>query len=134
MSFKLSPRSLERLEGVKPHVKETIMLAIQLSSIDFGIPAYGGLRTTKDQAALFTAGKSKCDGRINKSNHQSGNSVDVYAYTDKASWEPEHLALVAIYVLTAANKLGYKCEWGGTWAKQGKHYGWDMPHFNITLG
>jgi len=135
MTFKFSDTSVKRLAGVNSHVEETIQLAIKLSSIDFGIPQYGGLRTTGDQAALFTKGVSKCDGRINKSNHQSGNSVDVYAYVDgKASWEPEHLALVAIYVLTAANKLGYKCEWGGTWTKSGKQYGWDMPHFNITVG
>ena len=135
MSFKFSDTSVKRLTGVNSHVEETINLAIKLSSIDFGIPEYGGLRTTEDQAALFTKGASKCDGRINKSNHQSGDSVDVYAYVDgKASWEPEHLALVAIYVLTAANRLGYQCEWGGTWAKPGKQYGWDMPHFNITLG
>ena len=42
------------------------------------------------------------------------------------------LALVAIYVLIAANQLGYKCEWGGTWTKGDDLYGWDMPHFNIT--
>jgi len=135
MAFKFSETSTKRLTGVNSHVEETIQLAIKLSSIDFGIPEYGGLRTTEDQAQLFTAGKSKCDGRVNRSNHQSGDSVDVYAYVDgKASWEKDHLALVAIYVLTAANKLGYKCEWGGTWTKSGKPYGWDMPHFNITLG
>ena len=35
------------------------MLALSLSSIDWGIPQYGGLRTVEDQAALYTAGKSK---------------------------------------------------------------------------
>ena len=133
--FKFSKRSQERLSGVKPHVKETMELAIKLSSIDFGVPEYGGLRTVEDQAALFTAGKSKCDGRVSKSNHQSGEACDVYAYVDgKASWDLAHLALVAVYVMTAANMLGYKCEWGGTWTKAGDLYGWDCPHFNITLG
>ena len=133
--FRFSETSLGRLSGTNAHVKETMELAIALSSIDFGIPEYGGLRTADDQAALFAAGKSKCDGRINKSNHQGGDAADVYAYVDgKASWEKEHLALVAIYVLTAANKLGYQCEWGGIWVKKGRHYGWDMPHFNITTG
>ena len=135
MSYSFSKTSNERLSGVKPHVKETIKLAIKLSSIDFGIPQYGGLRTVEDQAKLFTEGKSKCDGVANKSNHQSGDSVDVYAYVDgKASWDLAHLSLVAVYVLTAANKLGYRCEWGGTWAAPNKLYGWDCPHFNITVG
>ena len=132
MSFQFSSSSLARLSGVEPHVYETVQLAIQLSSIDFGIPKHGGLRTTEDQAKLFTQGVSKCDGRINKSNHQSGNSVDVYAYTDgSASWEPQHLTLVAVYVMMAANMLGHTCEWGGTWTDDGELYGWDMAHFNI---
>ena len=124
---------MHHLAGVNNPVMEVMLLAISLSPIDFGCPQHGGLRTTKTQSKLYTSGKSKCDGRINKSNHQSGNSADVFAYGDgKASWEPEHLTLIAVYVMYAANILGYKCEWGGTWVSNGEIYGWDMAHFNIT--
>ena len=85
------------------------------------------MRTVKDQAALFTAGKSKADGRTNKSYHQTGRALDVYAYVDgKASWEKEHLAIVAVAMMQAANELGYKLEWGGLFVSFT-----DMPHFQL---
>lgn len=127
MSFQFSSSSLARLSGVEPHVYETVQLAIQLSSIDFGIPKHGGLRTTEDQAKLFTSGVSKADGRTNKSYHQTGRALDVYAYVDgKASWDKLHLSHIATAMLQASAQLGYKLEWGGLWNS------WqDMPHFEL---
>ena len=93
MGFQFSKRSLERMEGVDPRLKEIAKHAITISKIDFGIPADGGLRTAERQAELFADGKSKADGIHNKSRHQSGMALDVYAYVEgKASWETEHLA------------------------------------------
>jgi peptidoglycan L-alanyl-D-glutamate endopeptidase CwlK len=127
MSFKLGKNSIKNLIGVDARIVAIVNLAIELSNIDFGIPSTGGLRTTKDQATLFTAGKSKCDGRKNKSYHQTGRAVDVYAYVDgKASWDKLHLALVAAAMLQASAQLGYKLKWGGNWKS------WqDMPHFEL---
>jgi len=123
--FKFSERSLSRRSGVDPRLIDISDMAIKSSVIDFGIPEYGGLRTEKDQRSLFAAGKSKCDGIDNKSYHQSGLALDVYAYVDgKASWEREHLAMVAAAMLQSACELGYKLEWGGLWP-------WDMPHFQL---
>jgi peptidoglycan L-alanyl-D-glutamate endopeptidase CwlK len=126
--FKLGNNSLNNRAGVDPRLIEISDRAIQISIIDFGIPSTGGLRTTEDQAALFTAGNSKADGRTNKSYHQTGRALDVYAYVDgKASWEKEHLALIAAAMLQAANELGHnKLEWGGLW----KGFV-DMPHFQL---
>lgn len=127
MMFQFSQRSLERMQGVDPRLKEIAKHAITISKIDFGIPADGGLRTAERQAELFAAGKSKADGVKNKSRHQSGNALDVYAYVEgKASWEKEHLAMVAAAMLQSASILGYKLEWGGLW----KSFV-DMPHFQI---
>ncbi len=124
--FQFSQRSLERREGVDRRLIEISDLAIQTSVIDFGIPEFGGLRTQKDQRGLFTQGSSRCDGITNKSFHQTGGALDVYAYVDgKASWEREHLAMVACAMLQAASTLGYKLEWGGLWP-------WDMPHFQLV--
>ena len=83
--------------------------------------------TVKDQAKLFTSSKSKADGRTNKSYHQTGKAVDVYAYVDgKASWEKEHLAIIAAAMLQASAQLGYELKWGGLWKS------WqDFPHFEI---
>jgi peptidoglycan L-alanyl-D-glutamate endopeptidase CwlK len=85
------------------------------------------LRSAEDQAKLFTAGKSKADGRTNHSYHQTGKAVDVYAYVDgKASWEKEHLAIIAAAMLQASAQLGYELKWGGLWKS------WqDFPHFEI---
>jgi len=127
MGFKFGANSLNNRAGVDPRLIEISDLAIKLSNIDFGIPNTGGLRTTKDQAALFTAGKSKADGRTNKSYHQTGRAIDVYAYVDgKASWDKLHLSHIATAMLQAAAHLGYKLEWGGLWNS------WqDMPHFEL---
>ena len=125
--FKLGQNSLNNRAGVDPRLIEISDLAISMSNIDFGIPSTGGLRTTEDQAKLFTSGVSKADGRINKSYHQTGKAIDVYAYVDgKASWEKPHLALIAAVMLQAAAQLGYKLKWGGNWKS------WqDMPHFEL---
>jgi len=124
--FKLGSNSLNNRAGVDHRLIEISDRAIQLSIIDFGIPSSGGLRTIKEQAALFTAGKSKADGRTNKSYHQTGRALDVYAYVDgKASWDKLHLALIAAAMLQAASELGYRLTWGGLWKWQ------DMPHFQL---
>ena len=94
MSFKLGANSLNNRAGVDPRLIEISDRAIEISIIDFGIPNSGGLRTTEDQAALYTAGKSKADGRTHKSYHQTGRALDVYGYVaGKASWSVEHLAI-----------------------------------------
>ena len=125
--FKLGANSLINRFGVDPRLIEISDRAIQISIIDFGIPNSGGLRTVKDQAALFTAGKSKADGRTHKSYHQTGRALDVYAYVDgKASWSVEHLAIISVAMMQAANELGYKLESGGLWSSFT-----DWPHFQL---
>jgi len=125
--FKLGNNSIINLTGVDGRIVEIADLAITISRIDFGIPSTGGLRTTEDQAKLFADGVSKADGVNNKSYHQTGKAVDVYAYVDgKASWDKGHLSLIATSMLQAAAQLGYKLEWGGLWKS------WqDYPHFEI---
>ena len=93
---KFSKTSLARRSGVDGRLVEISDLAIKICPIDFGIPGDGGIRTPERQQELFNEGLSKCDGFKNKSFHQTGLALDVYAYVDgKASWETEHLAVVA---------------------------------------
>ena len=127
--FQLGKNSVINMAGIDSRLMDIVEVAIKLSNIDFGIPSSGGLRTTEDQAALFTAGKSKCDGRTNKSYHQTGKAVDVYAYVDgKASWDKLDLALVAAAMLQASAELGYELKWGGLWKS------WqDYPHFELEV-
>jgi len=125
--FKLGNNSIKNLTGVDGRLIEIADLAITISRIDFGIPSTGGLRTAADQAKLFTDGVSKADGVNNKSYHQSGKAIDVYAYVDgKASWDKYHLTTIATSMLQAAAQLGYPLRWGGNWKS------WqDMPHYEI---
>jgi len=125
--FKLGKNSINNLVGVDGRLIDIADLAITISPIDFGIPSTGGLRTTDQQAKLFADGVSKTDGVNNKSYHQSGKAVDLYAYVDgKASWDKLHLSVCAAAMLQASAQLGYELKWGGLWKS------WqDYPHFEI---
>jgi len=136
--FRLSSTSKKRREGIDPRLIEIDDLAIQITLVDYGHPEYAGTRTGVDQLHLFTIGQSYADGIDTISDHQLGKALDFYAYVDgKASWEPDHLAMVACAYFQAAAKLGYRIEWGGLWKtadpiiKNGISYGWDMPHIKI---
>ena len=130
--FQLSTKSKQRREGVDPRLIEISDLAIQITVVDFGHPRDGGIRTDERQHELFIDKKSKADGINKKSNHQPaedgyGKALDFYAYVDgKASWEPEHLAIVAAAFLQSASILGYQLSWGGLW----KSFQ-DMPHVEL---
>jgi len=130
MCFKLSSRSKERREGINPALIAISDLAIQISLVDFGHGPHSGLRDADEQRELFDSGRSRADGYGDKSDHQSGNALDFFAFVDgRASWEPEHLAMVACAFLQAASLLGHRVEWGGLWrGERGGLYGWDMPH------
>jgi peptidoglycan L-alanyl-D-glutamate endopeptidase CwlK len=131
--FKLSERSLERLEGVNPILIEILQEAIKRSPIDFGIPQYGGLRTAEEQAELFKRKKSKCDGLVKKSYHQSGNAFDIVPYiAGKYSWERDHINIVAGVIMAVAHEKGVNLRWGATFGdKKGLLRGWDPGHFEI---
>jgi len=116
------------MSGVDFRLKQIVYRALEKSKIDFGIPETGGLRTEEMQKALYEAGKSKADGVTNKSKHQYGLAVDVYAYVDgAASWESEHLTHIAAAFLQAALELDTPIKWGGFF-----HSFTDMPHFELT--
>jgi len=137
MSFQFSLTSKRRREGVEQPLIEISDYAIGISLIDFGISEDGGLRSAERQHELFKLRRSLCDGYENKSYHQTGKALDVYAFIDgHASWEPEHLTMVACAMLQAASHLGYKLEWGGLWKPpkvlNGIPRGWDMPHFQLV--
>lgn len=124
---KFSARSIARMADIDPRLMVVAEGALKISPIDFGIPEFGGLRTAEDQQALHLQGKSKCDGVVKKSYHQTGRALDVYAYVDgKASWDKEHLAVIAAAMLQTAAKLGIELEWGGLWTSF-----YDGPHFQL---
>ena len=137
MTFTLSNRSKTRRAGVDPRLIEISDWAITLTVVDFGHPQYAGWRTDAEQFALYSAGKSECDGINDLSFHQKGMALDFYAYVDgKASWEPHHLAMVNVAFLQAASMLGHKLEAGILWSGKeiinGVRYGWDCAHIELV--
>ena len=125
--FKLSNRSLERLQGVDEVLIDIIKEGIKESPFDFGIPQDGGIRTSERQNFFFKKKVSKCDGYNKKSYHQTGKAFDIYAFVNgKASWDENYLTAIARHLQGIALAKGIKLFWGGDF-KSFK----DMPHFEI---
>lgn len=137
--FSFSKNSLRNREGVDPRLIEISNLALEVTTVDFGHGPYSGLRAAEEQHQLYTEGKSKLDGYGKIGKHQRGKALDFYAFVEgKASWEHEHLAMVACAFLQAASLLGYRIKWGGLWlgknptVRNGVRYGWDCPHIELV--
>jgi peptidoglycan L-alanyl-D-glutamate endopeptidase CwlK len=77
--FKLSQRSLDKLDGVHPDLVAVVKRAIELTDVDFGVTY--GVRTLEEQEKLYNSGRSQ----TMKSKHliqDTGYShaVDLVAY------------------------------------------------------
>ena len=82
MAFKLSQRSLDRLEGVDDALVAVVTTAIEYTKVDFGV--IEGLRTIERQQELVDRGASK----TMRSKHLNGLAVDLVAYIGpRVSWE-----------------------------------------------
>ena len=108
--FKLSQRSLQKLEGVDEALQETVKLAIQKTKIDFGVIC--GMRTVKEQEALVAKGASK----TMKSKHLEGKAVDLMAYIDgRASWELNLYDEIADAMKEASKETEVDLRWRVRW-------------------
>lgn len=121
--FKLSEKSLNKLEGVHDDLVEVVKLAITLSLVDFSVGE--GLRSVERQKQLVKEGKSK----TMLSRHLTGHAVDLWAIdpeTKKVTWESKYYDMIANAMFEAAAKLGIPLGWGGNW-KTFK----DLVHFEL---
>jgi peptidoglycan L-alanyl-D-glutamate endopeptidase CwlK len=119
MSFKLSRRSLERLQKVHPDLVKVVLLAIELTEVDFGVTE--GVRTVERQRELFANGASK----TMNSRHLTGHAVDLVAYVgSEVRWDWPLYHKIADAMKRAANSLGVPIVWGGDWRtfKDGPHF------------
>tara|TARA_A100001388_G_C28739144_1_gene485859 strand:- start:338 stop:793 length:456 start_codon:yes stop_codon:yes gene_type:complete len=150
MAFKLSDRSLARLEGVEDSMRAVTELAIEYTKIDFGVTC--GLRTIEEQRELVEAGASQ----TMNSKHIPGLAVDVVAYIGpRVSWEVNLYDDIADAFKIAAIELGTGIRWGAAWhipdirewngtmeeamnsyvdtrRKEGKRPFIDAPHFELS--
>ena len=110
MSFKLSQRSLDKLEGVNPKLVAVVQKAILFTKVDFGVTY--GLRTVEEQEKLVAAGRSQ----TMKSKHITGHAVDLIAYVDgKGCWELNVYDDLADAMAQAALDEGVAIRWGAAW-------------------
>ena len=149
MSFKLSSRSLTRLQGVDDRLVDCVKRAIELTRVDFGVIC--GLRTIEEQKTLVAKGASKTMA----SKHLKGHAVDLMAYLgSRGSWELNLYDDIADAMKAAAIEIGLPLRWGAAWhcndmrsaagscedlmndyidlrRSQGKRPFIDAPHFEI---
>ena len=110
MGYKLSKRSLGKLEGVKPEMIEVVKTAIEFTTVDFGV--IQGLRTIEEQRALVAKGASQ----TMKSKHLTGDAVDLMAYVgSRGSWELSLYDNIADAMKLAAIECDVKLRWGAAW-------------------
>jgi peptidoglycan L-alanyl-D-glutamate endopeptidase CwlK len=150
MAFKLSSRSLAKLEGVHPDMVKVCMEAIKQTTVDFGITC--GMRTLAEQKELVRTKRSQ----TLKSKHLEGLAVDVVAYFgSEVSWDGAVYDDIADAFAQASHDLSIPVRWGGAWQinsishyndnmeaatnsyvdlrrSQGKRPFFDGPHFELS--
>lgn len=149
--FKLSQRSIAKLDGVDDRLVDVVCRAIEITTVDFAV--IDGLRTPEKQLEYFNKGAShiKTGGT-----HVAGKAVDLMAYVDdRPSWEIKLYDNIADAMKQAAIEKNVPLRWGAAWnipdirlwrgtmeeamnyyvderRKQGKRPFIDGPHFEIA--
>ena len=116
----LDPRSLEKLQGVRPELANVIKEAANRTK--FRVTE--GLRTRERQATLVKARKS----RTMNSRHLSGHAIDFIAIGEDgiATYDMDDMRRVADVIKAVAEEHGVKIQWGGDWPGA-----WDSPHVEL---
>lgn len=121
MTFRLSARSLTKLQGVHPHLARVVHRAIEMTKVDFAV--IEGLRDIKRQQMLVDAGASM----TLKSRHLTGHAVDLGAWVGgQIRWDWPLYGVINNAMQDASKEMGIPVEWGGEWKKFK-----DGPHFQL---
>ena len=117
MSFRLSQRSMDRLEGVHPDMTAVVERAIQLTGIDFGVTQ--GVRTLDEQKAHVAAGRSQTMASKHLLQDDGfSHAVDVVAYVGSdVSWELNVYDDICDAFKEAAKEVGCSIKWGAAWSE-----------------
>jgi len=117
MAFKLSQRSLNKLDGVHPDLVAVVKRAIEITDVDFGVTY--GVRTVEEQEKLVASGRSQ----TMKSKHliqDTGYShaVDLVAYDGSdVVWEINVYDNICDAMARAADELEVPVKWGAAWSE-----------------
>ena len=117
MTFRLSQRSMDRLEGVHPHMTAVVERAIQLTGVDFGVTQ--GVRTLDEQKANVAAGRSQTMASKHLLQDDGfSHAVDVVAYVGPdVSWELNVYDDICDAFKEAAKEVGCSIKWGAAWSE-----------------
>ena len=115
MAFKLSQKSLDKLNGVHPDLVETVERAIELTDTDFGV--IYGVRDLETQKRLFSSGKSQTMASKHLiQNDGFSHAVDLMAYDgNNPSWDIVDYDNIADAMKKASKEVGSKIKWGASW-------------------
>ena len=116
MAFKLSDRSLGKLEGVHENLISVVKEAITLTKVDFGVIC--GVRTKSEQAELVKKGASQTMSSLHLPQEATGKShaVDLMAYVgSRASWELNLYDDIADAMAEASRNQKVNIIWGAAW-------------------
>ena len=140
MKYKLSQKSLERLNGVHPSLVFLVQSAMETQIMDFSVNE--GVRTLDRQKDLVSKGASK----TMKSKHlvQSdgyGHAVDLYPYpidmeavNRNNAVEIVRFGVLAGIIKSIAWTHGIEIEWGGDFDSDGQTLDstfFDAPHIQL---
>lgn len=142
MAYKLSKRSLNRLETCHPDLQTLVRHSIAISSVDFFV--VGGHRSLEEQKRLYDEGKSKIDGisKLGNHNYDPSRAVDICAYINgRANWGQNYgcylggLVMGMAAHLLAMGQMSHLVRWGGNWKMDGRVIEGqtfiDLPHFEL---
>lgn len=117
MAFKLSKRSLDRLEGVHPDLVAVVKRAIELTDVDFGVTC--GLRTIEEQEKLVEAGKSQTmNSKHLPQDDGYSHAVDLVAYVGSdVAWELNLYDNIAAAMMSGAIENELPLKWGAAWSE-----------------
>ncbi len=117
MSFRLSQRSLNNLEGVHPSLVAVVKKAIEITKVDFG--CIEGLRAVEKQKEYVDTGRSKTmNSKHLKQEDGYSHAVDLMAYVNGSScWELNVYDDIADAMKEAAKELNVSIKWGAAWSE-----------------
>ena len=133
MSYYLSGKSVENLEGVHHDLRAVVFKAILLSKVDFSVTC--GVRSDADQIELYHAGASHTlnsrhlPRRPKKGGDPVSHAIDVAAYVNgEVRWDwPLYYEINKAFE-EAAEELGVDIDWGGHWPADRA----DGPHQQLS--
>ena len=117
MAFRLSSRSLSKLNNVHPDMTDIVHRAIQITRVDFGVTQ--GLRTLEMQKRLYAAGRSQTMPSKHLAQWDGySHAVDVVAwYNGEICWELNLYDDICDAFKQAAIEKGVAVKWGAAWSE-----------------